>query len=134
MRMSGRCLCGQLTYAADAEPALICVCHCKDCQRQTGSAFATLVIVPNETFTASGQSKAFTQPGGSGKPVARRFCPACGSTVALDVSALPNMVLITSGTLDDTTFIKPTRNIFCSSAQSWVPLAQDTQNYPGAPS
>ena len=134
MRMSGRCICGQLTYTAEAEPTLVCACHCKDCQRQTGSAFATLVIIPNESFRMTGQSKAFIQPGGSGKPVARHFCPECGSTVALDVSALPNMVLITSGTLDDTTFVKPSRNIFCSSAQSWVPLTQDTPNFPGAPS
>jgi hypothetical protein len=134
MKMSGRCLCGKLTYRADAEPALVCVCHCKDCQRQAGTAFATLVIIPNETFKMVGESKTFTQPGGSGQPVERRFCPECGSTVALDVSALPNMVLITSGTLDDTSFVKPTRNIFCDSAQSWVPLTQDTQNYPAAPS
>jgi hypothetical protein len=65
--------------------------------------------------------------------VERHFCPVCGSTVALDVAALPNVVLITSGTLDDTTFVKPTRNIFCNSARSWVPLTQDTQNFPEAP-
>ena len=134
MRMSGKCLCGQLAYTADAEPAMVCVCHCKSCQRQAGSAFATLVIIPNETFKMTGQSKDFSQPGGSGKAVVRHFCPECGSTVALDASALPEMVLITSGTLDDTTFIKPTRNIFCDEGQSWVPLTQNTQNFPGAPS
>jgi hypothetical protein len=75
-----------------------------------------------------------SQPGGSGKPVLRQFCPECGSTVALDVAALPNMVLITSGTLDHTAFVKPTRNIFCDEGQSWVPLTHDTQNFPGAPS
>ncbi len=37
MKLSGKCLCGRLTYSADAEPALVCVCHCKDCQRQAGT-------------------------------------------------------------------------------------------------
>jgi hypothetical protein len=134
MRMTGKCLCGKLTYSADAKPALVCVCHCKSCQRQAGTAFATLVIIPNETFKMVGESKIFAQSGGSGKPVERRFCPDCGSTVALDAAVLPDMVLITSGTLDDTSFVKPTRNIFCDEAQSWVPLTRNTQNFPQAPS
>jgi hypothetical protein len=108
MRMTGQCLCGKLTYSADAEPALVCVCHCKSCQRQAGAAFATLVIIPNETFKMVGESKIFAQPGGSGQPVERRFCPDCGSP--------------------------------CSAEQlhrvqrSWVPLTQNTQNFPQAPS
>jgi hypothetical protein len=134
MIMTGRCLCGKLTYSADAEPALVCVWNCKECQRQSGTAFASLVFIPSETFRMKGESKTFTQPGGSGQPVKRLFCPECGSTVALDAAAVPNMVLITSGSLDDTSFVKPTRNIFCNSAQSWVPLTQDTQNFSGRPS
>jgi hypothetical protein len=134
MMMTGKCLCGNLSYSANAEPALVCVCHCKDCQRHTGTAFATLVFIPNETFRMEGESKTFTRPGGSGKPVKRLFCPECGSTVVWDAAVAPNMVLIPSGTLDDTSFIKPTRNLFCDSAQSWVPLTQDTHNFPGPPS
>jgi hypothetical protein len=134
MMMTGRCLCGKLSYSADAEPALVCVCHCKDCQRQSGTAFATLVFIPTETFRMEGESKTFTYPGGSGQPVKRRFCPECGSAVAFDYGVLPTMALIPSGTLDDTSFVKPTRNVFCDAAQSWVPLTRDTQNYPGPPS
>jgi|SRR5271166_3164002 len=134
MMMTGKCLCGKLSYSANAEPALVCVCHCKDCQRQSGTAFATLVFTPNETFRMEGESKTFTYPGGSGRPIKRRFCPECGSAVAIDFAVVPTMVAITSGTLDDTSFITPTRNLFCDSAQSWVPLTQDTQNFPGPPS
>jgi hypothetical protein len=134
MMMSGKCLCGNLSYSANAEPSLVCVCHCKNCQRHSGTAFATLVFIPNETFRIKGESKTFTTLGGSGKTVKRLFCPECGSTVVWDAAVAPNMVLIPSGTLDDTSFIKPTRNLFCAEAQSWVPLTQDTQNFPGPPS
>jgi hypothetical protein len=134
MKMSGKCLCGRITYRADAEPALVCVCHCKDCQRQAGTAFATLVIIPRDTFKMGGESKTYTQAGGSGQPMKRHFCPDCGSPIAIDAAAVPDMILITAGTLDDTSFVKPTRNIFCNSAQSWVPLTQDTQNFPQGPS
>jgi hypothetical protein len=133
MMMTGKCQCGKLSYSANAEPALVCVCHCKSCQRQTGTAFATLVFIPNETFKMEGETRTFTKPGGSGKPVKRSFCPQCGSTVVWDAAVAPNMVLIPSGTLDDTSFIKPTRNLFCDDAQSWVPLTQDTQNFSGPP-
>jgi hypothetical protein len=54
--------------------------------------------------------------------------------VAIDYAILPEMVAVTSGTLDDTSFIKPNRNVFCDSAQSWVPLTQHTQNFSGPPS
>lgn len=134
MKMTGKCLCGKLTYSADAEPALICVCHCKDCQRLAGTAFATLVIIPRETFRMAGESKTYTQAGGSGQPMKRHFCPDCASSIAIDAAVLPDMVLLTAGTLDDTSFVKPTRNIFCSSAQSWVPITPDTQNFPQGPS
>ena len=134
MKMSGKCLCGGLTYSADAEPALVCVCHCKDCQRQAGTAFATLVIIPRDTFKMHGASKTYTQVGGSGQPMNRHFCPDCGSPIAIDAAVVPDMVLLTAGTLDDTSFVRPTRNIFCNSAQSWVPITQDTQNFPQGPS
>jgi hypothetical protein len=133
MKMSGQCLCGKLTYSADAEPALVCVCHCKDCQRQAGTAFATLVIIPKETFRLNGESRTYTQPGGSGQLMKRHFCPQCGSPVAIDADAVPDMVLLAAGTLDDTSFVKPTRNIFCASAQPWVPITQGTQNFPQGP-
>jgi hypothetical protein len=133
MIMSGRCLCGKLTYSATAEPAMVGVCHCKDCQRQSGSAFATLVFIPSETFRMEGEKKTYTRPGGSGKPVTYIFCPECGSTLALEAAVAPNMMLVASGTLDDASFVKPTLNLFCDSAQPWVPLTQETQNFPGSP-
>jgi hypothetical protein len=67
MMMTGHCQCGKLSYSANAEPALFCLCHCKNCQRRSGTAFATLVFIPNETFRMEGESKAFTRPGGSGR-------------------------------------------------------------------
>jgi Glutathione-dependent formaldehyde-activating enzyme len=44
--IEGGCLCGRVRYGADADPAFVGVCHCNDCQKFTGSAFATVVAVP----------------------------------------------------------------------------------------
>jgi len=53
--MTGGCLCGQVRYSANADPAIVAVCHCKNCQKQTGTAFSVLVGVPK---TARFQFKA----------------------------------------------------------------------------
>ena len=67
MMMTGQCQCGKLSYSANAEPALFCLCHYKNCQRRSGTAFEPLVFIPNETFRMEGESKAFTRPGGGGR-------------------------------------------------------------------
>ena len=56
--LDGRCLCGRLTYRCDGEPLVTVVCHCKDCQRQTGSAFSIFVVVPRPTLHVAGDTLA----------------------------------------------------------------------------
>jgi hypothetical protein len=66
--------------------------------------------------------KTFTRLADSGKPVVRRFCPECGSSIAEEVSALPGVLIINGGTLDDPTSITPTTEIYCERALPWVQL------------
>jgi hypothetical protein len=99
MQMSGRCLCGQVTYTADTELVFTSVCHCKVFQRQAGTAFATLIPVPKDAMTVTGEMKTYTETGGSGQPAYRRFCPECGSPILLEVAIMPDKMVITSGRL-----------------------------------
>jgi hypothetical protein len=75
--MRGGCLCGQVRYVATAEPALVAVCHCKNCQKQAGTAFTVVVGWGLKTFNDTGDS---------GQPVRRNFCPECGSPITSDVA------------------------------------------------
>lgn len=128
--MSGRCLCGGIRYAGEAEPIFMRACHCKACQRYTGTAFLTVVAVPRNAIKITGKLKTYSEPGGtSGLPVHRRFCPDCGSPVIVEVEGSTRTGIM-AGTLDDTSFVKPATNIFCESAQSWVPMSPDARNYP----
>lgn len=61
--MSGRCLCGQITYETTAEPALSGICHCRNCQRYTGSAFETLIGFPSDAVRVKGEPKTYTDTG-----------------------------------------------------------------------
>ena len=57
-KLDGRCLCGAVEYSCDAEPAFTAVCHCRDCQRQSGTAFSVIVGVPESDFRLSGELSA----------------------------------------------------------------------------
>jgi hypothetical protein len=131
--IKGGCLCGRVRYSADAEPIFAGVCHCTDCQKFSGSPFATVVAVPASAVTVTGTLKSFTKPGGSGKPIHRRFCPDCGSSVLDQADALPGVVMIGAGTLDDPSWVKPQTQIFCDSAQSWVRLGGDIKRFAKLP-
>jgi hypothetical protein len=121
-KMQGGCLCGAVRYSAVAEPAIVAVCHCRDCQKFTGSAFGFGIGVPQTAFKVQGALKTFTSPADSGKPIVRRFCPECGSSIAEEVSTLPGVLITNGGTLDDPTSITPTTEIYCERALPWVQL------------
>jgi len=65
--IEGGCLCGKVRYSAEAEPVFVGVCHCRDCQRFTGSAFATVVALPASALKLTGMLKTFTKAGDTGK-------------------------------------------------------------------
>ena len=129
-KMTGGCLCGGVRYEGEAEPIFMRACHCKECQRFTGSAFLTAVAVPRGSIRVTGVLKTYTVPGGtSGLPLHRRFCPECGSPVVVELEGSPRTTVM-AGTLDDTGFVKPTTNMFCEEAQSWVPMSPAMENFP----
>ena len=131
-QFTGSCLCGKVRYSASADPIFQAVCHCKDCQRATGSAFEAIVAVPEGSVNVQGTLKGFSVKGGSGGKVTRSFCPECGSTMMTHADALPGMALLLTGPMDDTSSFKPGIQIFCASAQPGMQLA-DIQAVPGPP-
>jgi len=119
-RFEGGCLCGAIRYASDAEPIFAGVCHCRDCQRFSGSAFAVVVAVPRDSLALTGAPRRFTKPGDSGKPTHRYFCAECGSGVLDEGEAVPGVAMLAVGTLDDPAAVNPATHIYCSRAQPWV--------------
>ena len=133
VQMVGGCLCGKVRYSANVDPAFIGVCHCRDCQKFTGSAFSVVIGVPKSALSIQGKLAAFSKLGDSGKPIERRFCPECGSCIAEEGSALPDIVMIGTGTLDDQSWVKPGMQIYCDSAQPWVHLGGDMKSFAKSP-
>jgi len=126
---TGGCLCGRIRYVARGEPAFVSLCHCRHCQRFTGSAFQHDVGFPAEAVAIEGELVTYGDRGESGRRVSRRFCPHCGSGVAAEAEAVPGIVMLLGGTLDDPARFAPTMQIFCDSARPWAMIP----GLPGVP-
>jgi hypothetical protein len=122
--LTGHCLCGNVTYTVSAEPMMVANCHCTHCQRQSGAAFSTNLVVPRDALEVKGDtlSEYVTTSEDEGKPTRRLFCGNCGSPIASLAEYMPELAFIKSGTLDDTTVVKPGIDAWVSSAMSWVDL------------
>lgn len=131
--MQGGCLCGKVRYSTDADPIFTGVCHCKNCQKESGSAFSVDIGVPKPALTVTGTLKTYTDRGDSGQPLYRKFCPECGSTVLAEAAVMPDIVMIAAGTLDDTTGVRPGMHLYCSSKQDWTDIPGGVKSFAKMP-
>lgn len=133
-KIRGGCLCGAIRYSCDADPLMQAICNCRNCQRQSGSAFSVIVAVPKGALVFEGMQPAvYRVRGDSGLPVLRKFCPNCGSPLLSEVAATPDMDWIKAGTLDDTSWLQPQLNLWCDSAQPWVRMSEELPRIPRNP-
>jgi hypothetical protein len=109
-------------YTLTAEPLLCVTCHCKNCQRQAGSALSVIIGVPEDAVEIEGEVKTYNDTGDSGATVRRQFCDTCGSPVFTRVEQPAGMMFIKAGTLDDTSSLKPAFHCYTKSKQDWVDL------------
>jgi len=127
--MKGGCLCGAVRYEG-SDPVVTAVCHCKHCQKISGSAFSLNVLFTDDKVRFEGATQHYLDTGDSGKHLQRHFCPKCGSSLYTKADALPGLTIVKAGTLDDTSGVKPAVQLYCERAQAWAPLASGTKNHP----
>jgi len=124
-KLDGHCLCGAVSYTSDADPAFVAICHCKDCQRQTGAAHSIVVGVPADQIEISGAESLreyVTVGEDHGTDVHRRFCSNCGSPVYTENGGFPGVLILKGGTLDDPSWLEPQVEVWGRSAQPWVAI------------
>ncbi len=117
MAITGGCLCGAVRYELSAPMLFGGFCYCTDCRKSSG-VHAASMAVPEAALTITGETREFSKIGGSGHPVARVFCPTCGSPI-LSKGGRPGVVMLKAGTLDDPEYFKPMASIYTSRAPSW---------------
>src|ERR1700693_3208306 len=85
---TGGCLCGAVRYESEGEPVFALQCHCRDCQRSSGTAYIAAIRVPSAGFRISkGTPKRYVATADSGNEISRVFCGDCGSPPFRPVSA-----------------------------------------------
>ena len=120
MSFSGGCACGGLRYECSVAPVASFNCHCRDCQRTSGTAFLPVMIVPADGLKLiNRQAKYYAVKADSGHTTSRGFCPECGSIVFGKIAENPAFMVITAASLDDPRSYQPIADIWTSSVQPW---------------
>ena len=122
MKIDGGCHCGAITYEAEIDPEKVGICHCTDCQTLSGSAFRTILVVPEDDFKLlSGEPKTYVKIGESGAKRAQTFCPECGSPIySTSVGDGPKLFSVRLGTARQRDELPPKVQIWFRSAQRWL--------------
>jgi len=121
--LEGGCACGAVRYRLRTGPMFVHCCHCRDCQRQTGSAFVLNALIETDRVDVlSGETVANAMPTDSGRPHAVHRCPACGTAVWSHYGGVAALRFVRVGTLDDPSALPPDVHIFVRSKLPWVTL------------
>ena len=130
----GGCSCGGVRYRVADEPLLLHACHCRDCQRQTGSAFLlTLTVMRSSLEILDGQPREFVAAMADGREKRARFCGECSTLLWGDIAKFPEAAVVMAGTLDDTTWLDPVAHIWTGSSQPWVSIPERALNFEQQP-
>jgi len=125
--MEGGCTCRTVRYRMKSKPLFVHCCHCRWCQRETGTAFAlNAMIEADRVDLLSGEPEMIMTPTNSGRGQKIWRCPQCRAAVWSNYSGAGDKVnFVRVGTLDDPDALPPDIHIFTSSKQPWVILPAD---------
>jgi hypothetical protein len=132
-RNTGSCACGAVRYEFSGEPMIAGHCHCRDCQRATGTGHSPAMVISKSQFKVTGSVKTYQRKADSGSAVSSAFCPECGSPLYCMTSGMPDAVLLRVGNLDDPSRFKPRMAIYTDSGHSWDVIDPALPKFPKSP-
>jgi hypothetical protein len=121
--LDGGCACGQIRYRLRSAPLFVHCCHCKDCQRQTGTAFVLNALIETDRVEClNGTATMFPMPTDSGRPHNVARCSGCGSAVWSHYGGVRALTFVRAGTLDEPAALPPDVHIYTRSKLPWIVL------------
>jgi hypothetical protein len=133
-KRTGGCQCGAVRYELTGEPLPVVICHCKQCQKQTASAFGmSLPVAKADLRIVSGELKEWRRLAESGREVACWFCPECGSRIFHSSLLGAEYWHLKPGTLDDTSWLDPVAEVWTRSAQPWLDFSDQLLSFTREP-
>ena len=124
------CRCGQLRVTVSGEPIRVSVCHCLNCKKRSGSAFAVQARWPKNDVRIEGASKTFVIVADSGNRATFHFCPECGSDVYYEIDGkfddkFNDLLAVPLGVFDDPYFATPDFSVWESRKHDWLEIIGD---------
>ena len=118
------CRCGQLRATVTGEPVRVSVCHCLDCKKRSGSAFAVQARWPVDQCRTDGKSSTWSHRADSGNRIRHHFCPDCGSSLHYFIEGkFDGLVAIPLGAFDDPFFVSPGFSVWEERKNDWVEIS-----------
>lgn len=126
--LEGGCACGVVRYRLKTGPMFVHCCHCRDCQRQGGSAFAINALIETDRIERlAGAPSPIRMPTDSGSVHDIYRCPDCQTAMWSDYGGRPDLRFVRVATLDDPAVLPPDVHIFARSKLPWVRLPADAK-------
>ena len=131
MALEGGCACRAIRYKLTRSPLIVHACHCRDCQRLTGSGFVINIWIEKKFVEANhAAAKSFRLTGGTGKRHDVFFCDTCGTYLWSRYHGAPGEALfVRAGTLDHPEAVRPDVHIFTRSKLPWLDLPEGVPAY-----
>jgi hypothetical protein len=107
----------------------VSVCHCRECQRRTGSAFGLTARYPREKVRLSGVPREFSRTGDEGTTATFRFCPTCGTTLWWENDNMPGIIAIAAGAFADAGFPAPMRSVYEERKLHWLDMPEGIEKF-----
>jgi hypothetical protein len=114
------CACGQLSVKCAGEPVSVSLCHCRQCQKRTGSTYGIAAFFDRSNVVTSGEASDYSRSSDSGHEVLHHFCPRCGSTVYWEPRRKPDVIAVAVGAFADPAFPAPSKSVYLEHRHHWV--------------
>lgn len=132
MQISGSCFCGQVTYEAEIDGGAVAICHCRDCQVFSGSAFRTSgIVAPDQFRFTCGTPKYFDKVADSGAVRRMAFCAECGTHLCSFPKEDGGFVSIRVASAREFPHLKPVAEFFCASRVPWLSGVEGAAEFDG---
>lgn len=128
-------MCGEVELRTSGAPMRVTICHCRWCQRRTGTAFGTEVVFREDQVELNGSalSRHRHVSDQSGRWLEVRFCSVCGTNLGFTLEAAPGISTVPAGAFDDPTWISQESVQFCHvftrSRRAWGELSPTVEVY-----